>query len=132
MTDDQRLAFGSDDLLRWDKDPHNPLIAGPPPGLGTGYHRDPFLWQDEQGWQLILGSGTTGQDRHGQVLHYRSDDAETWEYQGVLFEAPRHLNGLDLGEHWECPQLLRFGDRWVLLVSSQDPDADRMGRLDGR
>jgi beta-fructofuranosidase len=118
-------AFGSDDLLLWDKDPDNPLIAGPPPGLGSGYHRDPFLWRDEQGWQLILGSGTTGQDRHGQVIRYRSDDARTWAYQGVLFEAPRHLNGLDLGEHWECPQLLRLGDRWVLIVSSQDPDANR-------
>ena len=127
---DQRVesvcrAFGSDDLLLWDKDPDNPLIAGPPPGLGSGYHRDPFLWRDEQGWQLILGSGTTGQDRHGQVIRYRSDDARTWAYQGVLFEAPRHLNGLDLGEHWECPQLLRLGDRWVLIVSSQDPDAAR-------
>ena len=72
---DQRVesvcrAFGSDDLLRWEKDPDNPLIAGPPLGLGSGYHRDPFLWRDEQGWQLILGSGTTGQDRHGQVLRY--------------------------------------------------------------
>jgi beta-fructofuranosidase len=127
---DQRVesvcrAFGSDDLLRWEKDPDNPLIAGPPLGLGSGYHRDPFLWRDEQGWQLILGSGTTGQYRHGQVLRYRSDDARTWDYQGVLFEAPRQLNGLDLGEHWECPQLLRFGDRWVLIVSSQVPDANR-------
>jgi beta-fructofuranosidase len=118
-------AFGSDDLLRWEKDPDNPLIAGPPPSLGSGYHRDPFLWRDGEGWHLILGSGTTGYDRHGQVLRYRSNDARTWDFQGVLFEAPRHLDGLDLGEHWECPQLLRFGDRWVLIVSSQDPDAHR-------
>jgi beta-fructofuranosidase len=127
---DQRIesvcrAFGSDDLRRWDKDPDNPLIAGPPPTLGSGYHRDPFLWQDDQGWHLILGSGTTGRGRHGQVLRYRSDDARTWLYEGVLFEAPRHLDGLDLGEHWECPQLLRFGDRCVLIVSSQDPAAKR-------
>lgn len=118
-------AFGSDDLLRWEKDPDNQLIAGPPPSLGSGYHRDPFLWRDGEGWHLILGSGTTGHDRHGQVLRYRSNDARTWDFQGVLFEAPRHLDGLDLGEHWECPQLLRFGDRWVLIVSSQDPDAHR-------
>jgi beta-fructofuranosidase len=118
-------AFGSDDLLRWNKDPDNPLIPGPPPGLGSGYHRDPFLWRDEQGWQLILGSGTTGPDRHGQVLRYRSDDARTWNYQGVLFEAPRHLDELDLGEHWECPQLLRFDGRWVLILSSQVPNASR-------
>jgi beta-fructofuranosidase len=127
---DQRVesvcrAFGSDDLLRWEKDPQNPLIAGPPPGLGSGYHRDPFLWQDEQGWHLILGSGTSGRDRHGQVIRYHSDDARTWDCQGVLFEAPRYLDGLDLGEHWECPQLLQFDDRWVLIVSSQDPAAQR-------
>jgi beta-fructofuranosidase len=118
-------AFGSDDLMRWDKDPDNPLIPGPPPALGSGYHRDPFLWQDEQGWHLILGSGTSRGDRHGRVLHYRSDEARIWEYEGVLFEASRRLDGLDLGEHWECPQLLRFGDRWILIVSSQDPAAGR-------
>ncbi len=96
-------ASGSDDLRRWDKDPGNPLIAGPPPSLGSGYHRDPFLWQDQQGWQLIVGSGTAGPDRHGKVVRYRSGDARTWQYQGVLFEAPRHLDGLDLGHTGSAP-----------------------------
>jgi len=128
--DDDRVesicrATGSDDLSEWTKDPANPLVPGPPAELGSGYHRDPFLWQDEEGWQLILGSGTLDGQRHGTVIRYRSDDALTWTYNGVLFEGPRHLDGLDLGQHWECPQLLRFGERWVLLISCQNPDAAR-------
>ncbi|MFC0531390.1 glycoside hydrolase family 32 protein [Phytohabitans kaempferiae] len=116
-------AVGSADLKEWTKDPDNPLVAGPPAPLGSGYHRDPFLWRDDDGWHLLLGSGTIGPDRHGTVLVYHSPDARSWTYGGVFFEAPRHLDGTDLGEHWECPQLLRFDDGDVLVLSAQDPHA---------
>src|SRR6266545_2931184 len=112
-------------LERLTKDPANPLVAGPPASLGSGYHRDPFLWQDDDGWHLLLGSGTADRGRHGTVLIYHSADARTWRYGGVFFEAPRNLDGVDLGEHWECPQLLRFGHGDVLILSTQDPGAER-------
>jgi beta-fructofuranosidase len=126
--DDERVesvcrAWGSDDLLEWRKDDANPLIAGPPPQLGSGYHRDPFLWQDADGWHMLLGSGTVEGDRHGLVLRYDSADATSWQYGGVFFEGPRFEHDLDLGEHWECPQLLFDGDRAALVVSAQTPGA---------
>ncbi|HJW63354.1 MAG TPA: glycoside hydrolase family 32 protein, partial [Actinomycetes bacterium] len=108
-------AWGSDDLLAWEKDPANPLIAGP-----GGYHRDPFLWEDGEGWHLLLGSG----GEHGRVLRYDSRDATAWSYGGVFFEAPRRVGGLDLGEHWECPQLVIAGDAAALVVSCQAPQAE--------
>jgi beta-fructofuranosidase len=75
---------------------------------------------------MLLGSGITEGERHGQVLRYESDDATRWTYAGVLFEAPRELAGLDLGEHWECPQLVWGDDGSVaLIVSCQDPAAAR-------
>lgn len=117
-------AVGSPDLLSWRKDPA-PLIAGPPPGLHSGYHRDPFLWRDGAGWHLLLGSGTLGDDRHGEVVVYHSDDAERWRYAGVWFAGPRRLDGTELGQHWECPQLLRFDDADVLVLSCQVPGTPR-------
>ena len=107
-------AWGSDDLLAWEKDPANPLLAGP-----GGHHRDPFLWEDGDGWHMLLGSG----DTHGRVLRYDSPDATAWSSGGVFFEAPRAAGGLDLGEVWECPQLLVSGDAAALIVSCQVPGA---------
>ena len=128
--DDQRVesicrAWGSDDLLQWTKDPANPLVEGPPPELDGGFHRDPFLWRDAGGWHLLLGSGTTTGDRHGRVLRYDSPDATAWTYGGVFFEGPRWEDGLDLGEQWECPQLVVDGDTVLLLVSCQTPAHDQ-------
>lgn len=118
-------AWGSTDLLKWEKDDDNPLVAGPPPSLGSGYHRDPFLWHDGDKWQMLLAGGTPTGEKHGQILRYESDDAAAWTYRGVFFEGPREIDGLDLGEHWECPQLAFFGDRAVLILSCQDPLAER-------
>lgn len=127
--DDERVESicraSSSDLVEWTKDPLNPLVAGPAETVGSGYHRDPFLWRDSAGWHLLLGSGTLGDDRHGTAVRYHSPDGVSWTYGGVFFEAPRFIDGLDLGQHWECPQLLRFGDRWVLLIGCQDPGAVR-------
>jgi beta-fructofuranosidase len=104
-------AWGTEDLRSWRKDARNPLIPGRP-----GPHRDPFLWRDAGGWHLLLGS-------ERRVLRYDSPDATEWRYGGVFFEAPRHLGGLDLGEVWECPQLLETGGGAVLVVSCQVPGA---------
>ena len=57
------------------------------------------------------------------MLRYDSPDASAWRYGGVFFDAPRSVDGLDLGEVWECPQLLRSGDGAVLVVSCQAPEA---------
>jgi len=130
--DDQRVesicrAAGSPDLRRWTRDPANPLVAGPPESVSTGYHRDPFLWQDDDGWHLILASGTGGADPHGTVLVYDSPDARTWSFAGLFFEDPRGPDARPsgMGEHWECPQVLRFRDAAVLIVSVQTPLAAR-------
>jgi beta-fructofuranosidase len=150
-TDDARVesvcrAWGSHDLLTLAKDPANPLIGGPPPELRGVSHRDPFLWRDGRGWHLLVGSGTREGERHGRVLVYDSDDATAWRSAGVFFAAPRRCAGLDLGEHWECPQLLLGdGSDAALIVSAQVPGAEwplmyavafagrlDRGRFDGR
>jgi beta-fructofuranosidase len=117
-------AVGSPDLERWTKDRSNPL-AVPPDSLRSRYHRDPFLWQDGDGWHLLLGSGTVEGKHHGRALVYHSPDGRSWSYGGVFFEAPRRVEGIDLGEVWECPQLLRFEHGDVLVLSVKDPGSER-------
>lgn len=119
------LAHGSADLSRWRLHPANPIVAGPSAELGSSYHRDPFLWQDARGWHLLLGSGRAAPDVHGCAVLYHSDDAISWTYGGLFTEGPRRAGGIDLGQHWECPQLLMIGQTAVLIISVQDPDAER-------
>jgi beta-fructofuranosidase len=101
-----------DQLDRWQVDPA-PLVQG-----GTGFARDPFVWQDEHGWHLLLGTGDGVAS--GAVDHYRSPDGSSWERTGVFFADPTVG-----GRHWECPQLLRFPDGDVLVLSVQDGTPER-------
>jgi sucrose-6-phosphate hydrolase SacC (GH32 family) len=91
-------------------DPANPVVAAPPPGSSAGF-RDPKVLRDPagDGWLMVVGSGDGGR---GKVQLYRSPDLRRWTYAGVLLEGDGTT-----GAMWECPTLVRVGDRDVLLVS---------------
>ncbi len=114
------LARSSDGLETWVKDPGNPVIPGAPAGIAADSFRDPFVWKDDEGWAMLVGAGTI--DGAGVVLIYRSSDLRTWTLGG------RFLSASDLpdsryagGPCWECPQLLRFGERALLILSITNP-----------
>lgn len=90
-----------------------------PPGY-TRHVRDPKVWQDEDGlWWMVVGAQT--EDMIGAVLVYSSKDLETWEARGPLMKEP-----LALGYMWECPDILLFPDKDILLFSPQglEPEGD--------
>ncbi len=125
-------------LDTWHKDPSNPCIAGPPPGIAPDQFRDPFVTRDAQGWSMLVGAGTT--DGLGAVLSYRSTDLSSWDLVGTFLAASdlARTEGAD-GPCWECPQLLHFDDAAVLIVSVVDRTpgvrpshvAAFVGRVDG-
>ena len=121
-------ATSGGDLTIWRKDPSNPIFSGEP-RPGRHHQRDPFLLRHGDRWLMLLGSGLTGPDGEstgGAVVVLESDDARTWHDRGVLFSRPAGIGPIDTGPMWECPQLFRAGERWVLLVSVQlrgGPDA---------
>lgn len=118
------LARGSADLATWRKDPHNPVIAGPPPDLDTLGFRDPHVWPDGDGWSMVIGTGFDGLG--GAVLRYRSPDLLRWEYLGVLLSRDERLTDpVWTGRMWECPAFFPLGDRHVLIVSIQDDRLER-------
>jgi beta-fructofuranosidase len=113
------LARGDAGLERWEKDPRNPVLAGPPPGLDLVAFRDPYVWREEDGWSLVMGAGVRGEG--GAALLYRSADLLAWSYEGVLLGRAAELDEpVWTGRAWECPQLFPLGDRHVLLVSVWD------------
>jgi beta-fructofuranosidase len=111
---EQWLARGDDSLTAWKK--------YPAPILTVGIHRpaekdrqilewrDPFVWKENGAWQLLLGGSRNG---YGCILLYQSADLIHWRYVNTFFEDQNY-------PFLECPNLLRFGGRSVLIYSPGD------------
>jgi beta-fructofuranosidase len=77
------MATSADDLLTWQKYPGNPVIAGPPSDIDAeGQFRDPFVWQESDGWYMVMAARSVGD---GVALLYRSDDLVNWEFPSSNF-----------------------------------------------
>ncbi len=97
----------------------NPVITGEttPEGSSLEDFRDPKVWKEEDGYYLVVGS--RAEDGSGQILLYRSEDLERWEYVTVLDQS-----GNRYGKMWECPDFFALGDKQILVVSPQDMRAE--------
>jgi beta-fructofuranosidase len=105
LSDETGASFGSPTLV----------LDDPDPSEGVWMLRDPFVWQDDDGWNLVTGSGVEGD--LAAIRHYRSDDAQSWRYQGHLAELRRTVfEGVDTGTAWECPQIVHSEGREAALV----------------
>lgn len=110
-----RAARPTDDTwATWAK--QDGTVVDIPDDLDLVHVRDPFVLHDGTAWRMVVGAGQ--RDGTGLALSWTSDDLDTWTYRGVL--ASRHDTERDpvwTGTVWECPQLLRVDDAWVLVVS---------------
>lgn len=87
-----------------------PFLSGSPQGY-TEHIRDPKLWQDEDGYGVVLGAQR--ENKTGTVLIYRSTDLKKWLPHGEM-----NL-GLDLGYMWECPDFFKLDKKDVLIFCPQ-------------
>jgi len=109
----QCMAQGNDDLTVWKKSSANPVIDSVPPEMGqTGDFRDPYVWQESDGWYMVVGSRVEGVG--GAILLYRSDNLIDWQYLNPLFVGESARNGV----MFECPNFFKLDDKWVLIISS--------------
>lgn len=113
-----RVARPADDTwMTWHK---GDVVAELPPGVEVVAFRDPYVFHDGIAWRMLMGAGLT--DGTATALTYRSDDLNHWVYDGLL--ASRHRRETEplwTGVVWECPQIFRLGDRWVLTFSVWEP-----------
>jgi beta-fructofuranosidase len=128
------LATSDDELRTWKKHP-TPVINGPPSNLElTGFpsitghpsadFRDPCVWCEGRRWFLLIGAGM--REKGGTALLYDSEDLRHWRYLGPLLTG---VLGTDCNM-WECPVLLRFSNRPVLLISPH-PEAKNVYWISG-
>ncbi len=107
----QCLAVSHDGMRTWQKDPRNPVIAGPPSGWTRTDFRDPCVWQEGDDWLMLVGTGI--KNVGGAALLYRSDDLATWQYLYPFCMGESAING----DIWECPDFFPLGKKSVMLVS---------------
>ena len=98
----QSLAYSTDNGMTFKKYANNPIIASDVPDF-----RDPkVFWNDDlKQWNLILASGQ-------QMNIYSSKNLKDWKYESCFGEGYGNHGGV-----WECPDLLKIGDKWVLICN---------------
>lgn len=126
----QWIAFGDDDLLEWETaEEENPIMTEELHGKKKIWEwRDPFLFSHLGKNYLILGGKQDKADGgKAVVLLYEANNKRftKWTYRGVLFEYPDPtLRSV------ECPNLVRLGENWVLLLSPHGAAQYFVGNID--
>ena len=98
----QSIAYSTDGGQTFTKYADNPVITFAAPDF-----RDPkVFWHEEtQKWIVVLAAGQ-------EIQIYSSKNMKDWQYESSF--------GKEYGNHdgvWECPDLLKFGNEWVLLLN---------------
>lgn len=77
----------------------------------TCHIRDPKVYKENDEYFMVLG-GRKKCDR-GAVLLYSSKDLENWTFNKEI------MSDKPFGYMWECPDVLKFGDKTFLSMSPQ-------------
>jgi levanase/fructan beta-fructosidase len=98
----QSMAVSRDGGRTFTKYEGNPVITSDKPDF-----RDPnvFWHEPTRRWIMILAAGQ-------EMQLYSSANLKEWQYESAF--------GLDYGGHggvWECPDLFKIGQKWVLLCN---------------
>lgn len=122
------LATSDDQLIEWQKYEQNPVIARVPDGIDAGEpweFRDPYVWQEADTWYMLMGTRIVNEG--GAILLYRSHNLTDWEYLHVFMQGDRNqFDPFWTGTVWECPNLIKLGDKHVLIVSFQHHETGQL------
>jgi beta-fructofuranosidase len=81
--------------------------------------RDHHVWKEGGVWYQVIGSGIEGVG--GAILLYESPDLIHWKYLHPLLVGDKdETEPVWTGTMWECPQLVPFGEKHVLIISCHD------------
>lgn len=117
----QWKARGDATLTHWQRAADNPIVQQCQHPRKVYDWRDPYIWKDGDEWRMVLAGKHFG-DLGGSVYLYRSPDLATWEFVSQMY---RHET-----KGQECPNMLKFGDRYVLVVSPFSQVQYAFGKLE--
>ncbi len=108
------VATSGDGLRTWTQEPA--AVAVPDPQEGVREVRDPFVFTHDGHRWAVQGAGHP--QGRGRLLLWRCDDLRAWEPAGELLTSDDPVAARWAPANtWECPNLVPFGDRWLLVVS---------------
>jgi len=108
------LARSDRSLLNWRQD--DAAVVATPIRPGLDEVRDPFVFSYDGRRYAVQGAG----HRHGhpQLLVWACDDLTQWLELGALFNDDDPIAAqMTTANIWECPNVVRIDDQWVLLLS---------------
>jgi beta-fructofuranosidase len=108
------LARSDREMQTWV--PGSSSVMGMPADHAITDVRDPFVFEVDGRRYAMQGAG----HRQGRpkILVYGCDDLTAWTELGTLLSADDPVAAeIAPANVWECPNLFRLGDRWVLIVS---------------
>lgn len=119
---EQWAAVSEDaDARTFRKHPANPLLTlKDHGGLKIDDWRDPYVFREGSKWYMVVGGHRAG--GKGCILLYQSGDLDHWTFRGIAHEGTEN--------NWECPNLIRIGEKWVLIYSPHGPVRYKTGTLD--
>ena len=93
------------------------VVPDPTPDEDCTMFRDPFVWKTDDGWRMVVGSGYA--DGRSAARLYQSPDLQDWQRLDDLASLPmQNGDGPDVGEAWECPQVLNLDGTSVAVVGT--------------
>jgi beta-fructofuranosidase len=108
------LARSDRSLLDWTQESVTVVDTPKIPGIEEA--RDPFLF-DYEGRRYAL-QGVGSKEGRPQLVVYGCDDLEHWTEPGPFLTDENPIAAkIAPANIWECPNLARIDDRWVLLIS---------------
>lgn len=109
----------SEPYLDWEVPNGNPIISGVPSGVPNADFRDPFVFEHENSWYMMIGTGIrrSGESNRGGLFLYKatSSDFKSWNYIGVMKEG--NPSSDQTGEFWEMPFYHKFGNKAILGIN---------------
>ena len=108
------VAFPKDDeLIEWEKYENNPVIPAAPAGFLD--FRDPYVWEDNGTYYMIVGAGLAG-NGGGALPTYKSTDLLNWTRISNLYASS---NLEESGFFWEMPLFYKLNEQgdYLLMVT---------------
>ena len=109
---EQWLATSDDNMITWEKYDRNPIMTNSlHKDLEVYDWRDPFIWKEDNEWNLILGGHLKNPVRPLTLL-YKSPNLIDWK-----FVKPLCIEDRSRGKNWECPNFFKLNTHYLLIVS---------------
>ncbi|MCQ2185305.1 MAG: DUF4975 domain-containing protein [Bacteroidales bacterium] len=97
----------SKDFVNWTKDPLWRL-SGPEFGLAKDDFRDPQIFEDTDGYHMVISSNLC-------FAHFKSQNMKDWTYEGRF--------NMIWDRMLECPDVFKMGNWWYLVYSEAYKDS---------